>query len=67
MIVCPVCDLQVDDDAALAQALTTEYQGVYYYFNAPEYKERFENDPQRYVGQTDERHWVEEVELGLDR
>lgn len=67
MAVCPVCDLQVDDDEALKRGLATEYEGVFYYFDAPECKQRFDSDPQRYVGQGKERHWLEDVEQGADR
>jgi YHS domain-containing protein len=67
MTVCPVCDLQVDDDEALEQGLTAEYEDVFYYFSSQDCKERFESDPQRYANQTNGRHWLEDVEQGSDR
>jgi YHS domain-containing protein len=67
MAICPICDLQVDDEVALKKELTTEYDGVFYHFDTPECKECFESDPHGYVSQLDRRHWQENVEQGVDR
>jgi YHS domain-containing protein len=43
----PVCHMQVDQNTATAQ---TEYKGRTYYFCAPGCKEKFEKNPEQYVG-----------------
>lgn len=47
----PVCGMQVDEQQAKAQGLTSEYQGQAYYFCSPTCKQQFDQNPQRYVGQ----------------
>jgi YHS domain-containing protein len=42
-----VCDMEVDE--ATAQ-WTTEYKGQTYYFCAPGCKKSFDDDPEKYVG-----------------
>jgi YHS domain-containing protein len=44
----PVCGMQVDEQRA---AGTREYQGQTYYVCSSRCEQRFERDPQRYVGQ----------------
>ena len=44
-----VCGMQVDEQQAIAQGLTSEYQGQTYYFCAPSCKRTFESDPGKYV------------------
>lgn len=46
-----VCGMQVDEQQATAQGLTSEYQGQTYYFCGAGCKKQFEKDPQRFVGQ----------------
>lgn len=46
-----VCGMQVDEQQATAQGLTSEYQGQTYYFCAPGCKKQFEQAPQRFVDQ----------------
>jgi len=47
MVIDPVCGAQFDAADAIAQS---QYQGKTYYFSATECKDRFEEDPERYVG-----------------
>lgn len=42
----PVCDMQIDENEAVA---TTEFQGTTYYFCADRCKEEFESNPAAYV------------------
>lgn len=67
MTICPVCDLQINDERALEQRLVTEYQGIPYYFCSNACQQRFDREPERYMGQSVGRHWLEDVEAGLDR
>ena len=48
----PVCGMEVDPQQA---AGTSEYQGRTYYFCSSGCKQRFDQDPQRYVGQQSAR------------
>jgi P-type Cu+ transporter len=43
----PVCKMEVDPKNAEAKA---KHDGQTYYFCCPECKEKFEKDPDRYVG-----------------
>ncbi len=43
----PVCGMEVDPSTAVA---TSEYQGKIYYFCAMGCKNRFDKDPQSYIG-----------------
>lgn len=47
----PVCDMTFDESDAAA---TTEYGGTTYYFCAVGCRERFEEDPERYLEEEDE-------------
>lgn len=42
----PVCEMEVDPDEAAAE---TEYEGETYYFCAPGCKQKFEEDPEKYL------------------
>jgi P-type Cu+ transporter len=44
----PVCGMELEPSQAVAQS---HYQGTVYYFCSRECKERFEAEPERYVGQ----------------
>ncbi|MFP4177017.1 MAG: heavy metal translocating P-type ATPase, partial [Candidatus Brocadiia bacterium] len=44
----PVCNMDVDPDEAAAQ---TEYEGKTYYFCNPGCKEKFDADPEKYLGE----------------
>jgi YHS domain-containing protein len=46
----PVCDMEVDENDAVA---TTFYQGDRYYFCSEDCKQRFEADPERYVSRSE--------------
>lgn len=48
MAIDPVCKMEVDPKNAPAKA---DYKGTTYYFCHPKCKERFEKDPERFVGQ----------------
>ena len=47
----PVCGMKVKKKAAAA---TAEYQGTTYYFCAVGCKERFEQEPAKYLGQREQ-------------
>jgi YHS domain-containing protein len=46
-----VCGMQVDEEQAEADGLTSEYQGETFYFCSPGCKQAFEQNPEAYVGQ----------------
>jgi YHS domain-containing protein len=46
----PVCKMQVDEESAAAKS---EYKGKTYYFCAPGCKKAFDEDPPRYLGETE--------------
>jgi YHS domain-containing protein len=46
MAVDPVCKMQVDESKAAA---TSEYKGVRYYFCMTGCKEKFDNEPEKYL------------------
>lgn len=48
----PVCGMTVDESTA---TITSEHQGKTYYFCAPGCKREFDEDPERYAGQTGAR------------
>ena len=45
-----VCDMDVDERTA---ATTTEYEGDTYYFCSEECKNKFVDDPEKYVSRTE--------------
>ncbi len=45
-----VCGMQVDEQQAAAQGLSSEYQGRTYYFCSPACKRQFDQDLERYAG-----------------
>ena len=45
----PVCSLEVAKEAAKQAGRTSEYQGKMYYFDTDGCKQRFDQDPQRYL------------------
>jgi YHS domain-containing protein len=45
----PVCGMDVDPNNAAGQS---EYQGKTYYFCSPGCKQDFDQEPERYVGQS---------------
>jgi len=47
----PVCGMQVDEEQAESEGLSSEYQGQSYYFCSPGCKQAFDQDPQSYVEQ----------------
>ncbi len=47
----PVCGMVVDEDKA---TLKSEYMGEKYYFCAPSCKETFDEDPAKYVSNSEE-------------
>ncbi len=47
----PVCDMEVDEQQAIARGLTSEYQGQTYYFCAPGCKRAFDQQPEQYTAQ----------------
>ncbi len=47
MVKDPVCGMMIDESTAAGQS---EYQGETYYFCAIRCKERFDQNPERYVG-----------------
>jgi YHS domain-containing protein len=52
MAIDPVCGMTVDENTA---TITSDYQGRTYYFCAPGCKREFDEDPERYAGQTGAR------------
>jgi YHS domain-containing protein len=46
-----VCGMQVDEQQARSQGLTSDYQGQTYYFSSPGCKRQFDENPQQYAGQ----------------
>lgn len=52
MAIDPVCGMTVDESTA---TFTSEHQGRTYYFCAPGCKREFDEDPERYAGQTGDR------------
>lgn len=55
------------DEEKLKPELTTEYQGLFYVSCSREYQEKFESDSRLYATPANGRHWLEDVEQGLDR
>lgn len=47
MVTDPVCGMEVDPEEAPAK---TEHEGETYYFCAPGCKQKFEKEPEKYVG-----------------
>ena len=47
----PVCGMDVDEKTA---TLKSEYKGQTYYFCSPGCKKAFDEEPEKYVGHTDE-------------
>jgi len=47
----PVCDMEVDEQQAIARGLTSEYQGQTYYCCAPGCKRAFDQQPEQYTAQ----------------
>lgn len=43
--------MEVDEEQAEAEGLSSEYQGEAYYFCSPGCKQAFEQNPESYVGQ----------------
>lgn len=54
MAIDPVCRMIVSEEKATEKA---EYDGVTYYFCAPGCRERFEKNPEKYLGE-DPADWV---------
>ncbi len=50
----PVCGLSVAAETAIREGRTSEYQGKTYYFDTIGCKQRFDNDPQRYLSASPE-------------
>jgi Cu+-exporting ATPase len=46
----PVCGMDVDESTAAGKS---EYKGQTYYFCSPGCKRSFDQDPEKYVGQSD--------------
>ncbi len=53
MVKDPVCGMMVDAEGAPAKA---EYKGETYYFCAPGCKAAFEQNPERYLGESGDTH-----------
>ena len=53
----PVCNMEVDPDEAAAKS---EYKGETYYFCNPGCKEKFDADPEKYLGEEEEPEVPEE-------
>lgn len=51
MVTDPVCGVQIDDGDAEAEST---HNGIVYYFTSVECKDRFEEDPEAFVGD----HWL---------
>jgi YHS domain-containing protein len=47
----PVCGMEVNEQQAAAQGLTSQYQGQTYAFCSADCKRQFDQDPQRYARQ----------------
>jgi YHS domain-containing protein len=47
----PVCQMQVDEQEAVARGLTSEHNEQTYYFCAPGCKREFDRDPAHYTEQ----------------
>lgn len=62
-IVCPVMGMPVRDPAT---APKSEYQGRTWYFCCPSCKEKFDQDPARYVGGADGRKGGGDCGAGTD-
>ena len=45
-----VCGMDVDEQQARSQGLTSEYEGETFYFCAPGCKRSFDKDPGQYTG-----------------
>ncbi len=52
MVKDPVCGMQVDEKTV---TLKSEYQGQTYYFCSPGCKKSFDKDPQKYIGQAEQK------------
>jgi Cu(I)/Ag(I) efflux system membrane fusion protein len=50
----PVCGMDVDEKRAKASGRRSEYRGVTYYFCTDECKEKFDENPDRYIGKMSE-------------
>jgi YHS domain-containing protein len=48
-----VCQQSVEESLARASGLTAEHQGHVYFFCSTSCMERFEHEPQKYVGRLD--------------
>lgn len=59
-----VCGMDVNPGNAPAQS---NYRGRTYYFCSPECKEKFEREPQLYVGQEQLRQGVEQAKQTVDQ
>lgn len=46
-----VCGMQVNEQQAGSQGLTSEYRGQTYYFCSANCKRQFDQNPERYAGQ----------------
>ena len=52
----PVCGMQVDEQQAVSNGLTSEHGGQKYYFCSASCKQSFEREPERYTReQADQR------------
>jgi Cu+-exporting ATPase len=51
----PVCGMQVDQQQARAQGLTSDYEGQTYYFCGKGCKRAFDQEPRRYAQQPAQR------------
>ena len=49
----PVCHMEVDEKTA---RWTSKYEGKTYYFCAPGCKTSFDQDPDKYLGNSEEEH-----------
>ncbi|GIW07516.1 MAG: YHS domain-containing protein [Dehalococcoidia bacterium] len=47
----PVCGMEVNEQQAASQGLTSNYQGRTYSFCSSDCKRQFDQNPQQYVGQ----------------
>lgn len=47
-----VCGMQVGEQRSISKGLTSEYRGQTYYFCSPGCKQQFEQNPERFTGQS---------------
>jgi len=52
----PVCAMQVKEQEARSNGLTSDYQGKAYYFCAPGCKREFEQNPGQFVSLQEHQH-----------